>query len=199
MLIPNWLLALVGTVSVVMFASMLLRSQPAATRLATTSVSKAAMSTAAKAAAAASGAAPATAPTSSDDTRVHAAHGGVAAPVLNTIAAAQDSEAGLVRRPRPAGIPSTVQPYRRTPLFTESTVPNGLLRDHTTRPEVWGLIHVQEGKLNYHVTDPRRPASTTLLTPDTAAGLVEPTIKHHVEPLGAVKFFVEFNREETKA
>ena len=91
-------------------------------------------------------------------------------------------------------LPPDVNPYKRTPEFTEATVPAGLLRDHDTKDGVWGLIHVLEGRLAYRVTDPRRPPVETVLTPTSEPGVVEPTIRHAVEPLGPVRFFVEFHR-----
>lgn len=91
-------------------------------------------------------------------------------------------------------LPADVQPYARTAEFTEGTVPAGLLRAHTTKAGAWGLIRVLEGCLAYRITDPRRPVSETLLTPETGPGVVEPTILHEVEPRGAVRFFVEFHR-----
>ena len=42
-------------------------------------------------------------------------------------------------------LPPEVKPYRRTPEFTESTIPAGLLKGHTTKPGVWAMIHVLEG------------------------------------------------------
>lgn len=93
-----------------------------------------------------------------------------------------------------AQLPDGAQPYRRTDEFTESTVPAGLLKAHTTKAGAWGLIHVLEGRLAYRITDPRRPASETVLTPQTPPGVVEPTVLHEVEPLGPVRFYVEFHR-----
>jgi tellurite resistance-related uncharacterized protein len=93
-------------------------------------------------------------------------------------------------------LPPDVRPYRRTPDFTEATTPQGLLRAHDTKPGVWGLIHVLEGRLAYRVTDPRRPASETILSPDGEPGVVEPTIRHEVQPLGAVRFHIEFHRSD---
>jgi len=93
-------------------------------------------------------------------------------------------------------LPSDVRPYRRTDEFTETTVPKGLLRSHTTKEGAWGLIHVLEGRLAYRITDPRRTPSEAVLTPEAAPGVVEPTILHEVEPLGPVRFYVEFHRRE---
>jgi tellurite resistance-related uncharacterized protein len=94
-----------------------------------------------------------------------------------------------------AALPTAAQPYKRTAEFTEATVPAGLLRAHSTKAGTWGLIHVLEGRLAYRIRDPRRPAAEAVLSPDAAPGVVEPTILHEVEPLGPVRFFVEFHRE----
>jgi tellurite resistance-related uncharacterized protein len=91
-------------------------------------------------------------------------------------------------------LPEGLVHYRRTAEFTEATVPAGLLRAHTTKAGAWGLIHVLEGRLAYRITDPRRPASETVLTGGGEPGVVEPTILHEVEPLGPVRFYVEFLR-----
>ena len=91
-------------------------------------------------------------------------------------------------------LPQDVQPYRKTDVFTQATVPAGLLRAHTTKEGAWALIHVLEGRLAYRIKDPRRPASAVVLTPGAPPGVVEPTILHDIEPLGAVRFFVEFHR-----
>lgn len=95
----------------------------------------------------------------------------------------------------PVRLPETARPYRRTAEFTETSVPAGLLRAHTTKAGTWGLIHVLEGRLAYRVVDPRRPISEAILTPDGPPGVVEPTILHEVEPLGSVRFFVEFHKD----
>jgi len=93
-------------------------------------------------------------------------------------------------------LPPEAKPYRRTGEFTEETVPAGLLRDHTTKDGTWALIHVLEGRLAYRITDPRRLGLETVLTPGGPAGIVEPTIHHQVEPLGPVRFYVEFHKVE---
>ncbi len=82
-------------------------------------------------------------------------------------------------------------PYRRTPEFSESTLPDALRRRHTTKPGVWGLIHVLEGSLRYRILEPE--PEEHVLSPGTP-GVVEPEVPHEVEPLGRVRFFVEFLR-----
>ena len=94
----------------------------------------------------------------------------------------------------PKSLPPGLVPYRSTAVFTQDTVPAGLLADHRTKDGVWGLIHVLSGQLLYAVTDPRRTASERLLTPDAEPGVVEPAILHRIEPNGDVQFLVEFWR-----
>ena len=87
-------------------------------------------------------------------------------------------------------IPENCQPYKKTPVFTEDTVPAGILNDHATKAGVWGLLTVLEGTLDYVVPskDHRQKVTT-----ETRA-IIEPEVLHHVEPLGPVRFFVEFWR-----
>lgn len=91
-------------------------------------------------------------------------------------------------------LPRGLESYKRTATFTEDTVPAALLNDHSTKDGTWGLIRVEEGRLRYHVTDPRRPALVRELTPENVPEVVEPTILHRVEPMGPVRFHVEFLR-----
>jgi tellurite resistance-related uncharacterized protein len=88
-------------------------------------------------------------------------------------------------------LPPDVQPYKRTAEFDEHSVPAGLLRGHRTKAGVWGRIQVIEGRLRYRILEPE--AEETVLGPDRP-GVVEPTVAHEVEPLGHVRFFVEFWR-----
>jgi tellurite resistance-related uncharacterized protein len=96
-----------------------------------------------------------------------------------------------------ARLPDGAESYKRTATFTEATVPAALLNNHSTKDGAWGLVHVEQGRLRYVVTDPRRPASESVLTPDTPPGVIEPTIVHRVEPLCEVRFHVEFLRVAT--
>ena len=86
--------------------------------------------------------------------------------------------------------PADFVAYKQTPVFTERTVPVGLLRDHATKRGVWARIVVLEGELRYRI------ASLSLdivLAPDHQ-GIVVPELLHSVEALGAVRFYVEFHR-----
>jgi tellurite resistance-related uncharacterized protein len=107
---------------------------------------------------------------------------------------------GLAPEPATTALlPSACQPYRRTPVFTEATVPSALLRSHRTAPGTWALIRVLGGRLLYRVLDPcsERTRSERTLDPWGAPGLVEPGVPHEVAPLGPVRFQVEFYKMAT--
>ena len=87
--------------------------------------------------------------------------------------------------------PAVPAPYRSTPVFDENTVPAGLRREHRTKPGVWGIIRVIEGRLRYQVLD---PASEVVLEPGRP-GLVLPNVPHLIEPLGPMRMQVEFYNE----
>jgi tellurite resistance-related uncharacterized protein len=91
-------------------------------------------------------------------------------------------------------LPPDVVPYQRTREFTESTVPDALRRRHTTKPGVWARICVLEGALRYRILEPVQEEHTLS---GERHGIVEPEVPHEVEPLGRVRFFVEFLRQST--
>lgn len=88
-------------------------------------------------------------------------------------------------------LPAGLRAYKRTPTFDESTIPDGLRHRHSTKEKVWGLIQIVEGRLRYRVLE---PPSERVLDP-AHPGVVRPAQFHEVEPLGPVRFFVEFYRD----
>lgn len=88
-------------------------------------------------------------------------------------------------------LPASVQAYRKTPVFTETTIPAGLLRDHSTKPGTWGLIHVISGDLRLHFAEDGTPERLAPGRP----GVLPPEALHRVAADGPVRFFVEFFRE----
>ena len=79
-------------------------------------------------------------------------------------------------------------PYKRTSVFDENTLPPGLRREHRTKPGVWAIIRVLDGRLRYQVLD---PASEVILEPGHPA-LVLPDQFHRVEPLGPMRMQIDF-------
>ena len=79
---------------------------------------------------------------------------------------------------------------RQTSVFTHETVPPALLSAHETKAGAWALIHVLEGKLRYCI---ETPPSESILEPGQP-GVIKPEVRHHVEPIGSVRFYLEFYR-----
>lgn len=88
----------------------------------------------------------------------------------------------------PGALPPDVAPYRRTPDFTEKTLPAGLRRDHSTKAGVWALIHVLEGRLRYCVPD----WNHDVVLEAGQVDIVAPEVLHFVEPAGELRMYVEF-------
>jgi tellurite methyltransferase len=87
-----------------------------------------------------------------------------------------------------AALPEGLTAYKRTPTFTEETLPAALRDDHRTKAGVWAQIVVEEGKLEYRCT-----RGTFVLRPGVL-GVVEPDSPHCVRPVGAVRLHVVFLR-----
>ena len=88
-------------------------------------------------------------------------------------------------------LPPRLAAYRRTPEFSEDSIPAALTRQHATKAGVWGRICVSRGSLRYRILAPQ--PEEHILSPERP-GIVEPEIPHRVEPIGEVRFFVEFLR-----
>lgn len=86
----------------------------------------------------------------------------------------------------------TTAPYKITPEFDETTLPQAIRNAHNTKPGVWGLLVVSEGqaRLIFH-----EPAREVLVTPGRPAA-IPPEAVHHVETDGPVRLHVEFYRSD---
>jgi tellurite methyltransferase len=93
-----------------------------------------------------------------------------------------------------AEMPADHAPYQRTPTFSETSVPKGLLANHTTKAGVWGLIHIEQGRLEYCIEG--SGAGPAQLVPGSL-GIVLPEVEHRVRPIGPVAFHVEFWRKRS--
>ena len=83
------------------------------------------------------------------------------------------------------------EPYARSAVFDEQTLPGALRNDHRTKAGSWGLLRVMAGEVRLIFTD---PPSEHHVTPDNPA-IIPPQATHHVVPLGAMTMQVEFYRE----
>lgn len=88
-------------------------------------------------------------------------------------------------------LPANVLPFHRSPVFDESTAPQTLQNAHQTKEGIWGMIVVVEGQLLYRILEPVVEELTlTVYRP----GIVEPQTRHEVEPVGAVRFYIQLYR-----
>jgi tellurite resistance-related uncharacterized protein len=92
-------------------------------------------------------------------------------------------------------MPEAFAAYKRTPEFDETTVPAALKRNHSTKAGVWAKIVVTDGALRYRVD----ALNTDVELSQNHVGIVVPEVPHHVEPIGHVRFFVEFYRSPAPA
>jgi tellurite resistance-related uncharacterized protein/catechol 2,3-dioxygenase-like lactoylglutathione lyase family enzyme len=90
---------------------------------------------------------------------------------------------------RMPALPPGVVSGRRTRMFDEHTVPAGLRRAHTTRAGTWGRIEVEAGALRYRIREGR--GGRFVVRPGRP-GIIRPEEPHDVEPLGEVRFAVQF-------
>lgn len=86
-------------------------------------------------------------------------------------------------------LPEHVVQHGQTKVFTNETVPDALLNEHNTKVGVWGLIHVVEGIVTYHLSD------TSISPVDLASGdemVVAPQEQHFVRLAPNSAFYVSF-------
>ena len=87
--------------------------------------------------------------------------------------------------PLPAGFALV----RRIGPFDADTMPRGLLAEHRLKPDRWGHLVVQSGRVRLVWEDASRP-SQDLVAP--AEALIPPQAPHHLELLGDVELAIAF-------
>ncbi len=84
-------------------------------------------------------------------------------------------------------LPDNLTLYKSTRLFTNQTVPQALLHNHTTKDGVWAKITVEKGSLEYTIAGDK----TYVITTETH-GVIEPQVLHYVHLNPDTSFFIEF-------
>ena len=86
-------------------------------------------------------------------------------------------------------VPEALRRVRTSAVWDERTIPAALRRTHRVAPGTWGRIVVHAGRLRFAAaTD---PSTEVEVAADSTQG-IPPDVMHEVEPLGAVRFSVEF-------
>jgi tellurite resistance-related uncharacterized protein len=91
-------------------------------------------------------------------------------------------------------LPENVVAYQHTLEFTNSTIPDGLFRAHSTKAGVWGLIVLLEGSLMYRILEPNHEEIRLSVE---RFGIIDPMIRHEAEAIQPVVFYVEFHRQRS--
>ncbi|MGA2306423.1 MAG: DUF3565 domain-containing protein [Acidimicrobiales bacterium] len=87
-----------------------------------------------------------------------------------------------------AEMPDALRWVRTTPIWDQDTMPAGLRQAHRIAAGIWGRIVVHDGRLRF-------AAAALAIEIELGAGathVIPPGVEHEVEPLGAVRFAVEF-------
>jgi truncated hemoglobin YjbI/tellurite resistance-related uncharacterized protein len=86
-----------------------------------------------------------------------------------------------IRAPEPS------RPYRSSPVFDESSIPQVLRRSHTLKSGTWAALAVIEGSLRFHLEN----GETTSLSA-AQSWLIAPEVPHYLEITNPVKCQLHF-------
>ena len=91
----------------------------------------------------------------------------------------------------PSVLPEAVEPYSKSPVYDESSLPAALQNRHMLRSGTWARLHVVEGAIRFAYLEPE------VQTLEVAQGdphIVPPEVPHRVELMGRVRLYLEFYR-----
>ena len=88
-------------------------------------------------------------------------------------------------------MPPDLVPSGSTPMFTEQTIPDGLLKEHKLAEGTWGSLRVLEGRIRF--TDLETDEERLIAAPDDVT--IHPGALHQVSTEGPVQFRIDFFRE----
>ncbi|MEW9855833.1 DUF1971 domain-containing protein [Novosphingobium rhizovicinum] len=83
-------------------------------------------------------------------------------------------------------------PYKVTPIFDETTLPEAIRNEHRTKAGTWGLLRVLEGAVTLVFIDPAREVAVSKDRPAP----IPPEAPHFVKVDGPMRLQVEFYREQ---
>ena len=88
-------------------------------------------------------------------------------------------------------LPQNLAEFKRTPEFTEASLPEGLQNRHTTPTGTWAKIIILEGTLTYRILEPELEE---VALSESQFGVIEPGVPHEVKLTGKVRCYVAFYR-----
>ena len=87
-------------------------------------------------------------------------------------------------------LPDGLRLVRSTPEFTTADLPAGLLTEHHLAPMVWGVLRVLRGSVVFvaEAAGERRAIASG------DSQVIEPEMRHHIEPSDDVALVIDFYR-----
>lgn len=92
---------------------------------------------------------------------------------------------------RPGVVPPGASCYRRIGPFDQHSLPAGLLREHRLKEDVWGVVTMLSGSIQF-IWDDAAGGAVELATPDSL--VIPPDAPHHVAATGPFVLEIEFYR-----
>ena len=86
-------------------------------------------------------------------------------------------------------LPSDLTVVRTSPTWDETSLPDGLRRDHRLAARTWGQLRVEAGGLRFVAQ--MDPSTNTVLGPGGTQA-IPPEVVHHVEVPATVRFAIDF-------
>ena len=88
-----------------------------------------------------------------------------------------------------AELPEGLRVVRTTPTWDDGNMPAGLRQTHRVAEGVWGRLVVESGALHFEAET--HPRIDRVISQGQSQAL-PPDVDHHIEPVGAVRFHLEF-------
>ena len=96
-------------------------------------------------------------------------------------------------------IPKNYYRYKQLPIWTNESIPKGILGIHNTKAGVYGKINVLSGKLKYTIfTNEAGEVASEEIIEAGDFGIAKPQEWHRVETIGEVEMMVEFFEEKSE-
>jgi tellurite resistance-related uncharacterized protein len=89
----------------------------------------------------------------------------------------------------------SAEPYSKSPVFDEVSLPASVRTAHNTKPGTWGLLRVLSGEVRLVFHEP----SHVLVVDQAHPATIPPGAVHHVELAGPMQMQVEFYHQDPTA
>lgn len=92
----------------------------------------------------------------------------------------------------PVALPEGLEPYGRSPEFTDVNLPKKLMAAHATKAGTWGVLRVLAGTVRF-ILEP--PETAVVIASADEEIIIEPGVEHRVSFVTPGRFFITFYRQ----